>query len=90
MNGGPAELAGVAPGDQAVALDGLLLTAANLDRRLRGYRDRDKTVITVFRGDELLTLPIKFQAAPQDTCYLDLDSDVELGTENLRVSWLHG
>ena len=90
MNGGPAELAGVAPGDQAVALDGLLLTASNLDRRLRGFRDRDKSVITVFRGDELLSLPIKFQAAPQDTCFLEVDEDVELATENLRVSWLHG
>ena len=90
MNGGPAELAGVAPGDQAVALDGLALTAANLDRRLRGYRARDTSVITVFRGDELLSLPMRFQAAPRDTCYLELDEDVDLGIENLRVSWLHG
>ena len=90
MNGGPAEKAGIAPGDQAVALDGLLLTAGNLDRRLRGFRDRDRTEITVFRGDELLSLPIQFQVAPQDTCFLEIVEDVQLETENLRVSWLHG
>jgi predicted metalloprotease with PDZ domain len=39
MNGGPAERAGVAPGDEAVALDGLQLTSANVDSRLKAYRE---------------------------------------------------
>jgi predicted metalloprotease with PDZ domain len=39
MNGGPAELAGIAPGDEAVALDGLQLTSANVGKRLKAYRD---------------------------------------------------
>ena len=34
MNGGPAERAGIAPGDEAVALDGLQFTSANADSRL--------------------------------------------------------
>lgn len=89
-NGSPAELAGVAPGDQAVALDGLLLKSANLDKRLRGYRNRDKFDITVFRGDELLTLSGRMQAAPENTCYLEMIDDVEIATESLRMSWLHG
>ena len=89
-NGGPAELAGVAPGDQAVALDGLQLTSANLDKRLRGYRDGDKFDITVFRNDELLTFSSRMQAAPENTCYLELIDDVELATESLRMNWLHG
>ena len=89
-NSGPAELAGIAPGDQAVALDGLLLTSSNLDKRLRGYRDGDKVEITVFRGDELLTLSTRMQTAPEDTCYLELIDDVELDSESLRMSWLHG
>jgi predicted metalloprotease with PDZ domain len=90
VNGGPAELAGVAPGDQAVALDGLQLTSANLDKRLRGYRDGDKFEITVFRDDELLTFSARMQAAPGNTCYLELADDVELATESLRMGWLHG
>ena len=89
-NGGPAERAGVAPGDQAVALDGLKLTSANLDKRLRGYRPGEKFDITVFRDDELLTFSARMQAAPENTCFLELADDVELATESLRMGWLHG
>lgn len=89
-NSGPAERAGIAPGDQAVAMDGLLLTASNVDKRLRAYRAGDVVDIAVFRGDELLTLTLKIEAAPQDTCYLELIDDVELGVESLRMAWLHG
>ena len=89
-NSGPAERGGIAPGDQAVAIDGLLLSAANADKRLRAYRPGDDVDITVFRGDELLTLQIKIEAAPQDTCFLELIDDVELEVESLRMAWLHG
>ncbi len=89
MNGGPAELAGIAPGDEAVALDGLQLTAANADSRLKAYRDGDELELVVFRGDELLTTRIRLAAAPLDTCYLELIEDVELDVESRRMAWLH-
>jgi predicted metalloprotease with PDZ domain len=89
MNGGPAELAGVAPGDAAVALDGLQLTATNADSRLKAYRDGDELDLVVFRGDELLTMRIRLAAAPLDTCYLELIEDVELDVESRRLAWLH-
>jgi predicted metalloprotease with PDZ domain len=89
MNGGPAELAGIAPGDEAVALDGLQLTTANADRRLKAYRDGDELDLVVFRGDELVTTRIRLAAAPLDTCYLELIEDVELDVESRRMAWLH-
>jgi predicted metalloprotease with PDZ domain len=89
MNGGPAELAGIAPGDEAVALDGLQLTAANADRRLKACRDGDELELLVFRGDELVTTRIRLAAPPQDTCYLELIEDVELDVESRRIAWLH-
>ena len=89
-NGGSAEEAGVAPGDVAIALDGLALTEANFDSRLKGLRARDRTELVVFRGDELLTLPITFQASPEDTCYLALAEDVDTETEGRRAAWLSG
>jgi predicted metalloprotease with PDZ domain len=89
MNGGPAELAGIAPGDEAVALDGLQLTAANADRRLKACRDGDELELVVFRGDELVTTRIRLAAAPLDTCYLELIEDVELDVESRRIAWLH-
>jgi predicted metalloprotease with PDZ domain len=87
-NGGPAEKAGVAPGDKAVALDGLRLTAKNLQTRLQRIRDKDVFDLHVFRGDELLALKIRFKAAPLDTCYLTLLDEVDLDTETRRVAWL--
>jgi predicted metalloprotease with PDZ domain len=88
VNGGPAENAGVAPGDIAVAMDGLRLTAANLDRRLRTYRDKDKLELVVFRGDELITTRIRLETAPEDTCYLELDKEADAETLGRQAAWL--
>ena len=90
VNCGPAELAGIAPGDEAVALDGLLLTSANADKRLKAYRDGDELDLVIFRGDELVSTRIRLTSAPLDTCYLELVEDVELVVESRRLAWLHG
>jgi predicted metalloprotease with PDZ domain len=89
-NGGPAEQAGIAPGDQAVALGGLRVTSTNVERRLRACHAGDELELLVFRGDELLTTTIRIAEAPKDTCYLELREDVELAVENRRMAWLHG
>jgi len=88
-NGGPAEKAGIAPGDQAVALGGLQVTSANVERRLRACHEGDELELLVFRGDELVTTTIRIEAAPTDTCYLELREDVELAIESRRMAWLH-
>jgi predicted metalloprotease with PDZ domain len=88
-NGGPAERAGVAPGDIAVALDGTALTAANCNRRLRTYRDKEALKLVVFRGDELLPMKVKLAAAPKSTCYLQIKSDVDVESDSRRNAWLH-
>ena len=88
MNGGPAEAAGVAPGDVAVALDGLALTAANCDRRLRTYRDGDSLELVVFRGDELMSTEICLANAPQNTCFLALDGDADAMAIAQQAAWL--
>lgn len=87
-NGGPAECAGIAPGDKAVALDGLRLTAANIDKRLRAYRAGDTIEIDVFRGDELQKLEICFAAAAEDTAYLLRDDDAGADAKARRDAWL--
>jgi predicted metalloprotease with PDZ domain len=88
INGGPAELAGVAPGDVAVALDGIALTAANCDRRLKSYQDGDRLELVVFRGDELLTLQLQLAAAPETTCFLSLDEEANADALGLQAAWL--
>lgn len=87
-NGGPAELAGVAPDDIAVALDRIALTAANCDQRLKTYREGDKLELLVFRGDELLSTKIKLGKAPETTCYLQLDKDADATKLGLQAAWL--
>jgi len=88
LNGGPAEQAGVAPGDVAVALDGVAFNAANGDRRLRTYRDKETLELIVFRGDDLLTMSITLVNAPEDTCYLAVDDEAELEVVARRERWL--
>ena len=87
-NGGPAECAGVSPGDELVALDGIRVKVSDSDTRIRRYRPGDKSELTVFRGDELLTLKLKWAEAPADTCYLLEDSNADATTVVYRNSWL--
>ena len=87
-NGGPAEHSGIAPGDVAVALDGVALTAANGDRRLRTYRHGDRLELVVFRGDELITTKIRLENAPETTCYLQLDAEADAEMLGRQAAWL--
>lgn len=87
-NDSAAEKAGVAPGDQAVALDGLLLDAANLSTRLKRYRPGDTLELLVFRGDELLTLSICLDAAPENRIFLELDPAASEERAARQQRWL--
>jgi predicted metalloprotease with PDZ domain len=89
-NGGPAELAGISPGDQLVALDGdgLRISLAGCEARTRRYHPGDKSEVTVFRGDELMTLRLKWAEAPADTCYLLVDDEADDEVASRRTSWL--
>ncbi len=87
-SGSPAEKAGIAPGDQAVAFDDLRLQAGSLDARLREHHVGDTVTISVFRDEHLMRLAVKLGAPPEDTCYLELDSEPDAGAEKMRADWL--
>ena len=87
-NGGPAEQAGIAPGDVAIALDGVALSAANFDRRLRTYRHGDRLELVVFRGDELMTTKVRLQHAPETTCFLEIDGKADAESLGRQAAWL--
>lgn len=86
--GSPAESSGIAPGDEAVALDGLRLNSDNLDSRLRNHREGDQVTVTVFRDHNLMRHRVTLGTAPEDTCYLILDADVDDATGKERDKWL--
>ncbi len=67
--GSPAQQAGIDPGDELLAIEGIRLTAHQLSDRLKDYQPNDTIAVTVFHQDELRTYsvtlgtphPTKFQ-----------------------------
>lgn len=86
--GSPAERAGVAPGDEAIALDDFKVSAKNLSTRLNEYHAGDEVTLSVFRRDELMRLKVMLEEPPEDTCYLVLDAEAGDAAARNRESWL--
>lgn len=60
--GGAAHRAGLSGGDLLVALDGLRVTASNLDTLLARYRNGDRVTLHAFRRDELMAFTVELAA----------------------------
>jgi predicted metalloprotease with PDZ domain len=88
LDGGPAERAGLNPGDVLVAIDRLRVTGRNLARRLARFESGERVTATVFRGDELLEVGMVLKAAPLDTCYLTVRDQAEPNAVERRRAWL--
>ena len=85
----PAEAAGIAPGDEAIAFDGRRLNGAGLDSMLRDHYPGDTVTISVFRRDEFMQFRVRLAEPPEDTCYLVIDADAGDTAEQKRSAWLH-
>jgi predicted metalloprotease with PDZ domain len=90
--GSPAEVAGVNPGDELLAIDGFRVTADNLSDRLKDYNPGDTVELSVFHQDILRTLQLTL-AAPQANRYqvLPLENPTKAQQQNfagwLSTSW---
>jgi predicted metalloprotease with PDZ domain len=85
---GPAWQAGIAPGDELLALDGFRIGKQQLDDRLRGYQPGSEVVLTLFRRDELLHLPLTLAEAPPDRLRLQRVEQPTAEQEKLYRDWL--
>jgi len=87
-SGGPAERAGLAPGDTLVALGGIKASADALNMLAeRGVAD-SRVAIHAFRRDELMTFDVELATAPLDTAFLTLAADAPPDVAARRASWL--
>lgn len=66
--GSPAQLAGVSPDDELLAIDGMRVNADQLNERLKDYHAGDTIQLSIFHQDELQTLPVTL-AEPQPNNY---------------------
>ena len=87
FDGGAAQLAGLSAGDVVVAVDGLRVSAASLEKRLRSYAVGATVVLTAFRRDELMAFQVKLQAHPAHICLLTMQ-DTPINAKARRNAWL--
>src|SRR5690606_1918421 len=87
---GPAQRAGLAPGDVLVAVDRLKVTERNLKRRVSRFESGERVTATLFRGDELLEVGLVLRPAPLDTCYLRVDEGASEAAATRRKAWIGG
>lgn len=67
LDDSPALAAGLSPGDQLVAIDGLRLTGTQWTRRLESLVPGTAVSVHYFRGDELFSTTLVPRSAPLDT-----------------------
>jgi predicted metalloprotease with PDZ domain len=87
-SGGAAERAGLAPGDQLVALDGLKASSDTLRALLDRTAPGETVGVHAFRRDELLEHRLTLVAPALDTCVLRLADDAPPPALERRAAWL--
>jgi predicted metalloprotease with PDZ domain len=90
LDGGPAQRAGLNPGDVLIAVDRLKVNERNLKKRLARFEEGERISATVFRGDELLEVGLVLRSAPLDTCFLTIEDTPAPEALRLRQAWLGG
>ncbi|HUL83370.1 MAG TPA: PDZ domain-containing protein [Gammaproteobacteria bacterium] len=88
LDGGPAQRAGLNPGDVLIAVDRLKVSERNFKRRLARFESGERITASVFRGDELIEVGLVLRSAPLDTCYLAIDEQASADAVQRRSAWL--
>jgi predicted metalloprotease with PDZ domain len=84
---GCAQRAGLSAGDTIVAVEGLRVHAANLERRIKTYAIGSTIEVLGFRRDEMFIRKVKLQGNQLRTCVLTL-SDANADAKRQRERWL--
>ncbi|HEX5055838.1 MAG TPA: PDZ domain-containing protein [Gammaproteobacteria bacterium] len=90
VSGGAAHQAGLSAGDVLLAVDGIRLTASEMENVLQRYKPGDQVMVHAFRRDELLSFSVRLQAPEKNVCYLRLDSSADAVQLQHRKGWFSG
>jgi predicted metalloprotease with PDZ domain len=88
FDGGAAQLAGLAAGDEIVAVDGLRLEAGALQGYLERLPPNTPVPVHAFRRDELLRFELAPLPAPADTCHFYVLPEMDAPTSRRQADWL--
>ena len=85
--GGPAQLVGIAAGDELIAADGF---RADLKQRLARAQPGQTVRLSLFRMDELLEVAVQLASPPRDTVTIARLPNATPDQRALREKWLGG
>lgn len=88
LDGGDADRAGLAAGDELIALDGWRIDEDGLNKRLADYPIGATVQFSFFRRDELLHLPVTFSQPNPDFLSLTLVSQPSASQRQQAAAWL--
>jgi predicted metalloprotease with PDZ domain len=84
----PAQQAGVAVGDELLAIDGFRVSAEQLSDRLRGYHPGDELTLTYFHQDQLCTGVVCLAPALPSSYHIQPLPDATVAQRQLLAGWL--
>jgi len=84
----PAWRAGITFGDEVVAVDGVRVTAATVNKRLSDHAPGQAAVVTFFRKDRLTTATVRLANNPERKWCFAVDPEASTRIRRLRALWL--
>jgi predicted metalloprotease with PDZ domain len=87
FDGGSAQMAGLSAQDAVIAVDGLRVTASNLERRIKSYPIGAIIDVLACRRDEMMHVKVTLQAQTAQTCVF-VTRDEPASAKAARMRWL--
>jgi predicted metalloprotease with PDZ domain len=88
ITGLPGYDGGVNVNDELLAIDGQKIDSSNSQRLLNDLRAGQKTTLTVFRRDKLMTIELTAAVRPFDTYTITENKDATEAQTRLRTAWI--
>jgi predicted metalloprotease with PDZ domain len=88
LEGLPAYDGAVNVNDELIAIDGQKIDAANSAKLLNDLRGGQKTTLTVFRREKIMTIDLTAAVKPLDNYAITENKDATDAQKRLRIAWI--